>query len=148
MPLKLNSVNSLEKHGVMNDKGENLGRIDELLADLETGRIMYAILSYGGFPNRSKFFLVPWELLRFSAHDKKYVLDLPRETFDKNAGYDSVDRVLDKPDTNWLGDKYEYYKNTPEWEKRREDERQIELKLLQDRREEIRSTTPKQAVTP
>jgi hypothetical protein len=54
----------------MNDKGENLGKIEEFLIDLDTGRIMYAILSYGGFPNRSKFFTVPFELLRFSVHDK------------------------------------------------------------------------------
>jgi sporulation protein YlmC with PRC-barrel domain len=65
----------------MNNKGENLGKIDEFLIDLETGRIIYAILSYGGFPNRSKFFTVPFELLSFSVDDKKYVLDVPRETF-------------------------------------------------------------------
>ncbi len=102
----LNATNSLLKHGVMNDKGENLGKIEEFLIDLETGRIMYAILSYGGFPGRSKFFNVPWELLRFSSHDKKYILDIPRETIDKSAGYDSMDKVLDKVDTNWLGDTY------------------------------------------
>ena len=49
---------------------------------------------------------MPWELLRFSAHDKKYILDIPRETIKKGAGYDSMDKVLDKADTNWLGDKF------------------------------------------
>ncbi len=146
MVLKLNPTNSLLKHGAMNDKGENLGKIEELLIDLDTGRIMYAILSYGGFPGRSKFFTVPWELLRFSAHDKKYILDIPRETIEKGAGYDSMDKVLDKADTNWLGDKYDYYSNKPEWEKRREEERQAELKQLEDRRAEIRSTAPRQEV--
>jgi sporulation protein YlmC with PRC-barrel domain len=47
MVLELNPTNSLLKHGVMNDKGDNLGKIEELLIDLETGRIMYEILSYG-----------------------------------------------------------------------------------------------------
>lgn len=144
MALKLNTTNSLIKHGVMNDKGENLGKIDEFLIDLETGRIIYAILSYGGFPNRNKLFTVPFELLRFSSHDKKYILDVPKETIENSAGYDSMDKALDKADTNWLGDKYEYYSNKPEWEKRREEERQAELKQLEDRRSEIRGTAPKQ----
>ena len=146
MALKLNPASSLLKHGVMNDKGENLGRIDEFLIDLETGRIMYAILSYGGFPNRSKFFTVPFELLRFSVHDKKYILDVPRETIENSAGYDSMDKVLDNVDTNWLGNKYEYYSNKPEWEMRREEERLAELKRLEERRTEIRGTAPKQKI--
>lgn len=147
MALKLNPTNTLLKHGAMNDKGENLGKIEELLIDLETGRIMFAILSYGGFPGRSKFFTVPWELLRFSAHDKKYILNVSRETIEKGAGYDSMDKVLEKADTNWLGDKYEYYSNKPEWEKRREEEREAELRNLENRRAEIRGTAPKQEVT-
>jgi sporulation protein YlmC with PRC-barrel domain len=146
MALELNTTNNLLKHGVMNDQGENLGKIEEFLIDLETGRIMYAVLSYGGFPNRSKFFTVPFELLRFSVHDKKYILDIPRGTIEKGAGYDTLDKVLGKADTNWLGDKYEYYSNKPEWEKRREEERQVELKRVEDRRAEIKGTAPSQAV--
>jgi sporulation protein YlmC with PRC-barrel domain len=144
MALKLNTTNSLIKHGVMNDKGENLGKIEELLIDLETGRIRFAILSFGGFGRGSKFFTVPWELLRFSEHDKKYILDIPRDIIEKGAGYDSMEKVLDKADTNWLGDKYEYYSNKPEWEKRREEERQAELKRLEERRAEIKGTAPRQ----
>jgi hypothetical protein len=144
MALTLNPTNSLLKHGVMNDQGENLGKIEELLIDLETGRVMFAILAYGGFARGSKFFTVPWELLRFSAHDKKYILNVPRETIEKGAGYDSMDKVLDKADTNWLGANYEYYSNKPEWEKRREEERQAELKQLEERRAEIKGTAPKQ----
>ncbi len=146
MALKLNLANNLLKHGVTNDRGENLGKIDEFLIDLETGRIMYAILSFGRFPNRSKFLTVPWQLLRFSVHDKRYVLDIPRETIEKSAGYDSVDQVSDKADTNWLGDTYQYYSNKPEWEKKREEERQMELKQLEERRAEIKGTAPKKEV--
>jgi sporulation protein YlmC with PRC-barrel domain len=145
MALKLNTTHSLVKNGVMNDKGENLGKIEELLIDLETGQIMFAILSFGGFGRSSKFFTVPWELLRFSAHDKKYILDIPRDIIEKGAGYDSMEKVLDKADTNWLGNKYEYYSNKPEWEKRREEERQAEINRLEERRSEIKGTAPKQA---
>ncbi len=59
MALTLNLANNLLKHGVMNDKGENLGKIEEFLIDLETGQVMYALLSFRRFPNRTKFLTVP-----------------------------------------------------------------------------------------
>jgi sporulation protein YlmC with PRC-barrel domain len=142
---KLDSSKSLLKLGVVNDKGESLGRIEELLVDPETRQITYAILSYRGFPNRKKFLTVPWELLRFSAHDKKHILGIPRETIAKSAGYDSIE-VLDHADTNWLAEKYQYYSNKPEWEARRQQEKQAELKRLEYRLNEIRGTVPKQEI--
>jgi sporulation protein YlmC with PRC-barrel domain len=146
MALKLNLAASLVNHGVMNDKGENLGKIEEFLVDLETGRIIFAVLSFGRFPNRSKLLVVPWELLKFSAHDKKYILDIPRETIENSPGYDSLDQVSDKADTGWLGNTYQYYSSNPEWEKRREEERQTELTQLENRRREIKGTAPRQEV--
>jgi uncharacterized protein YrrD len=34
---------------VVNRTGENLGKIEELMLDLENGRVAYAVLSFGGF---------------------------------------------------------------------------------------------------
>jgi sporulation protein YlmC with PRC-barrel domain len=144
MALKLYSANYLLKDGVMNDQGENLGRIEEFMIDMDTGRIMYAVLTHGGFPNRTKFFAVPWELLSLSTHDKKYILNIPKGTIEKGAGYDTIEQVFEKVDTYWLGDIYEYYSHKPEWEQKREEERQAELKRLEARRDEIRSLIPKQ----
>ena len=144
MALKLYSANYLLKDGVMNDQGQNLGRIEEFMIDMDTGRIVYAVLTQGGFPNRTKFFAVPWELFSFSTHDKKFILNIPKETIEKGAGYDSIEQVFDKVDTYWLGDIYEYYSHKPEWEQKREEERQAELKRLEARREEIRRLIPKQ----
>ncbi len=130
------------KVGVVNDRGENLGKIEEVMIDIETGRIIYAVLMMGGFPNRTKYFAVPWELLTFSPHDKKFLLDIPRETLVRSPGYDSRDRVFQSPDTYWLGSIYEYYSRKPEWESKREEERREELTHLEARRNEIRGTHP------
>lgn len=137
MAAKMFLANYLLKDSVTNEKGENLGKIEELMIDIETGRIMYAALSFGGFPNRTKMYAVPWELLTFSTHDKKFLLNIPREVLSKGAGYDSLDQVLEKADTYWLGEIYEYYSHKPEWEKKREDERLSDAERLKLRREEI-----------
>jgi hypothetical protein len=142
MAVKLYSTGALLKNGVMNDQGENLGKIDEFMVDVDTGRIMYGVLSYGGFPNRVKLFAVPWELLNFSTHDKKYILNVPRKTIESGAGYDFSDQVFEKVDTYWLGDIYEYYSHKPEWEQKREEERQEDIKRLEARQQQARRVTP------
>jgi len=144
MDIKFYSANYLLKDGVMNDQGENLGKIEEFMIDVATGRIMYAVLTFGGFPNRTKLFAVPWELLNFSTHDKRYILNVPRETIVKSAGYDTMEQLFEKADTYWLGEIYEYYSRKPEWEKKREEERQAELRLLEARKAEVRRQTPKE----
>ena len=144
MDIKFYSANYLLKDGVMNDQGENLGKIEEFMIDVATGRIMYAVLTFGGFPNRTKLFAVPWELLNFSTHDKRYILNIPRETIVKSAGYDTMEQLFEKADTYWLGEIYEYYSRKPEWEKKREEERQAELRLLEARKAEVRRQTPKE----
>jgi sporulation protein YlmC with PRC-barrel domain len=142
--VKLYASSHLLKSGVVNDQGENLGKIEEFLIDMDTGRIMYAVLGFGGFPSRTKFFAVPWELIGFSTHDKKYILNVPRSILEKGAGYDNLNQVVDKVDTYWLGDTYGYYSRKPEWEQKREADRQNDLLSLQARQEEIRNTALKE----
>ena len=147
MSIKLVPTGYLTKNGVTNDSGENLGRIEELMIDLETGRVNYAVLVFGGFPNRTKYFAVPWELLDFSNHDKKYIFHIPRSVLINAAGYDTLKQVFESVDTYWLGDTYEYYSHKPEWEKKREEERQEELKELEERKAEVRYQAPKEEIT-
>lgn len=137
MAAKLYPVSNLLKNGVMNEDGENLGRIDEFMVDIETGRISFGILSQGGFPNRTKYFTVPWELIRYSTHDNKFILNVPKDTISNGPSYDDMSKAIDTLDTYWLGDIYEYYSHKPEWEKRREEERQEELKRMEERRAEV-----------
>jgi sporulation protein YlmC with PRC-barrel domain len=45
--------------------GEHLGKIEDLIIDLENGRIAYAVLSFGGFLDlRNKLFGIPWKLFQ------------------------------------------------------------------------------------
>lgn len=48
---------------VVNPRGEDLGKIEELIIDFgEGGRVAYAVLSFGGFLGMGdKLFAIPWE---------------------------------------------------------------------------------------
>ena len=43
------SASTLIGNPVRNREGEDLGKIEDFMMDLETGRVAYAVLSFGGF---------------------------------------------------------------------------------------------------
>ena len=45
-------------------QGETLGKIEDLMLDVETGRVAYAVLSFGGYMGMGdKLFAMPWQAL-------------------------------------------------------------------------------------
>jgi len=43
------TASTLKGDKVVNHTGEDLGKIEEIMLDLDHGRIAYAVLSFGGF---------------------------------------------------------------------------------------------------
>ena len=64
-PPKVLTASILKGDKVTNAKGQDLGRVEEIMLDLEKGRVAYVVLSFGRvnwMPN-DKLFAVPWEAL-------------------------------------------------------------------------------------
>lgn len=73
----------------MNARGEDLGRIEEFVIDLDRGCIEYAVLSFGEiFGSGEKFFAVPWEALRLDGEQGHFVMDVAKETLKEAPGFD------------------------------------------------------------
>jgi sporulation protein YlmC with PRC-barrel domain len=100
---------------VVNQKGESLGKIEDLVIDPMSARVDYAVLSFGGFLGvGDKLFAVPLEAMKLSSEEKRFILDVDKERlkqapgFDKNNWPDASDRAF--------GTKvYNYYGYTPRW---------------------------------
>ncbi len=74
---------------VTSPKGESLGNIKELVIDPESGRIVYAVVSFGGlFGLGNKLFALPWNTLHWSRDKQNYLLDVTKETLKKAPGFD------------------------------------------------------------
>ncbi len=72
---------------VVNDKEENLGKIEEVMIDSEQGRIAYVVLSFGGLLGMgNKLFAIPWESLEYNRGD--YILRLDKSILEKAEGFD------------------------------------------------------------
>lgn len=86
------SASSLSGFEVVNLKGENLGEIKDLVVDLPTARVEYAILSFGGVLGLGdKLFAVPLGALAADVPEKKFVLDADEERLKSAPGFDKKD---------------------------------------------------------
>lgn len=108
------SASTLTGDDVVNRAGESLGKIEDLMLDLDRGRIAYAVLSYGGFLNMgNKLFAVPWDALEIDMPNKRVRLDLPKEKLETAPGFDK-ENWPKGADTAFIGDVYRHF-GTPQY---------------------------------
>jgi len=83
-------ASSLIGNDVYNNRDENLGDIKEIMLDMETGKIAYAVLSYGGLLGvGEKLFAVPWGALTLDTVNERFILNVEKAKLDVAPGFDS-----------------------------------------------------------
>jgi sporulation protein YlmC with PRC-barrel domain len=83
------SARSLIDTKVVNSSGEDLGKIEELMINIDTGTVAYAVLSFGGFLGiGDKLFAVPWSSLFVDEINEQIVLNKSREELRRAPGFD------------------------------------------------------------
>jgi sporulation protein YlmC with PRC-barrel domain len=109
------SASTLAGDSVRNPAGEDLGKVDEIMIDIPTGKVAYAVVSFGGFLRMgNKLFAIPWSVLRLDEDEKRFVLDVDRKTLENAPGFDK-DNWPDFADTKWRSEIYSYYGAKPYW---------------------------------
>ncbi|MEI9974666.1 MAG: PRC-barrel domain-containing protein [Ignavibacteriota bacterium] len=110
------AASTLAGDSVRNAAGEDLGTIDEIMIDIPSGRIAYAVLSFGGFLGMGdKLFAVPWNALKVDEDEKCFILNVDKRTIEQAPGFDK-DNWPDMSDTSFGTEVSSYYKVTPYWE--------------------------------
>ena len=116
------SASTLEGNDVRNSAGEDLGKVDEIMIDIPSGRVAYAVLSFGGVMKMgNKLFAVPWEALRVDEDEKCFILDVNRATLESAPGFDK-NNWPDMADTTWAAEVYRHYGAEPYWHEEPEEE--------------------------
>ena len=99
-----------------NTAGEDLGKINDLMIDLQSGRIAYAVLSFGGVLGiGDKLFALPWNALRVDEDEKELILDIDKRRLETAPGFDK-DHWPDMADTSWGAQIHNFYGIKPYWE--------------------------------
>jgi sporulation protein YlmC with PRC-barrel domain len=110
------SASTLIGDRVVNLKGEDLGKIEDFMMDLETGRVAYAVLSFGGFLGvGNKLFAVPWDAFTIDSIHHAFVLDVSKERLKEAPGFDK-DHWPDVADSEARTRIFSFYGVTPDWE--------------------------------
>ena len=113
---KVLSAGSLSKDKVQNLSGESLGDIEDLMIDLGTGRVAYAVLSCGGVLGMgNKLFAIPWQAMNLDTDNQVFLLDVNKESLEQAPGFDKDDWP-DMSDPRWGTGIHSHYGVTPYWQ--------------------------------
>ncbi len=100
---------------VVNLNGQDVGKIEELMVDVTTGRVAYAVLSFGGFLGfGSKLFALPWSALTVDEAKKRFVVNVNREVLERMPGFDK-EHWPDLNDLEYATGVYRQWGATPYW---------------------------------
>jgi sporulation protein YlmC with PRC-barrel domain len=104
------AADTLKGDSVVNAQGEDLGKVEHIMLDVQRGRIAYAVLSFGGFLGMGdKLFAIPWAALTLDANRKCFVLDVPQERLQNAPGFDK-DEWPTMADPAWASELHTYYR--------------------------------------
>lgn len=104
---------TLTGDSVINHKDESLGDIKEIMLDMRSGRVAYAVLSFGGlFGMGDKLFAMPWSALKLDTVKKCFVLNAEKSKLETAPGFDK-DAWPNMADSSWESDIHAYYGTVP-----------------------------------
>ncbi len=82
------SSEKVDGTSVYNRKGESLGTIHHLMIDKLTGRVEYAVMSFGGFLGIGEsYHPLPWSMLTYERSMGGYVVDVDRTRLERAPRY-------------------------------------------------------------
>ena len=95
--------------------GSKVGRIERLMLDKTSGRVAYAVMSFGGFLGLGEdYYTLPWGTLRFDPEIDAYVIDITEEQL-RAAPDRSPEGGNPADEREWEEHVHRYYNAAPYW---------------------------------
>ena len=96
-PVERLTASSIVGDPVETAHGEKLGSIDNLMINIKTGRVEYAVMEFGAFLGiGGKLFAIPFTELQVDPVKKVFILERDKEFLENLPGFDKTHW----PDTN------------------------------------------------
>jgi sporulation protein YlmC with PRC-barrel domain len=106
---RLISADKVEGTAVYNPAGEKIGKIENIMIDKQSGKVAYAVMSFGGFLGiGDKHYPLPWSMLKYDTRLGGYVVNLDKKVLEGAPSYESRDRI-DWDDEKWGRRVHDYY---------------------------------------
>ena len=112
---RLISADKVQGTEVYNTSGEKLGTVEDVMIDKHTGKVAYAVMSFGGFLGiGEKYHPLPWSTLDYNTELDGYSVPMSKEVLEKAPTYDAGETV-DMNDQRWGEQIHRYYNVDPYW---------------------------------
>ena len=103
------AASTLAGDSVRNAEGDDLGNLDQIMIDIPSGRVAYAVLSFGGVLGMGdKLFAVPWRALALDTANKRFTLNVPKDRLKEAPGFNK-DKWPSMADKAWATGVHHFY---------------------------------------
>jgi hypothetical protein len=110
------SSDKVEGTVVYDRRGEKLGSIHSVMIDKISGKVAYAVMSFGGFLGMGdSYHPLPWHVLTYDTGQGGYVVDLDRNKLEEAPTY-ATSETPNWSDRRWGQQVHDYYGTRPYWE--------------------------------
>lgn len=109
---RLIASNKVEGTPVYGRRGERLGSIYNFMVDKRSGKVEYAVMTFGGFLGMGQhYYPIPWKMLDYDTDEDGYVVDLTERDLDRAPSYrrgqePRYDRGYDRYVNGYYGTNY------------------------------------------
>ncbi len=108
-PLERLTATSIMGDQVESPEGENLGKIDNLMINVRTGKVEYVVVEYGSFLGiGGKLFAIPFQELRVAPEKHAFVVNRDKDYLRMSPGFDR-NHWPDTNDHGYYGDVDTYW---------------------------------------
>ena len=106
---RLIGSDKVEGTPVYNADGENLGTVARVMIDKISGKVSYAVMSFGGFLGiGDRHHPLPWDVLTYDTRMGGYIVNLDRATLENAPTY-ARDEEPAWEDETWGRGVHDYY---------------------------------------
>ncbi|APR39728.1 PRC-barrel domain-containing protein [Paraburkholderia sp. SOS3] len=106
---------TLDGDRVISSDGHDIGKLKDIMLDVRSGRVAYAVLSTGGFLGiGDKLMAIPWGALTLDTDRTCFVLSLTAERVKNAPGFDR-NHWPSMADETWATSIHQYYGREPYW---------------------------------
>jgi hypothetical protein len=112
---RLIASDKVESTPVRRPNGDKIGTIQRVMIDKRTGRVGYAVMTFGGFLGiGGDYYALPWSMLTYNEGLDAYELDISDDQLRGAPAHAARDR-FDWDDRQWAQQVHDYYRVPPYW---------------------------------
>lgn len=113
------SAGTLIGDTVRNPQGEELGKLTEIMLDVERGKIAYGVLESGSILGMGgKLFAIPFQAFSVDRENHQLILNVDKDVIKNAEGFDK-NNWPDTANEQWARNTHKHYGFDPYWESSR-----------------------------